>query len=357
MASASVLTFEQTILLKSRFVITSLVLFVAAGTLVLDSCRKTPVAEPTFIGFNTPNGFPQPVYDFSNNPLTEEGFRLGKKIFFDHHLSVDGHVSCGSCHQPLAAFTTFEHDRSHGVNNTHTLRNAPGIFNMAWYREFKQDGSAGSLHEVYREHFTSPTGMGQIMSRIIEQLRHEEYRILFRDAFGDGRVTEERIYKALDQYVLSLVSSNSKYDQVKRGEARFTAQEAAGYATFRAKCGTCHAEPLFTDLSYRNVGLEIDPQLADYGRMLVSGNPADSLKFRVPSLRNAEFTSYYGHDGRMSFFRMMLQHYRFGVNGSPTLDPLLANGMQLTNEEEDQIVAFVRTLSDSAFLNNPRWRE
>lgn len=351
------LTLEQTILLKSRFVILLFVLFVTAGSLLLDGCRKLDIAQPTPRSFTVPEGFPQPVYNFTNNPLTEEGFRLGKRLFFDHHLSVDGHVSCGSCHQPLAAFTTFEHDRSHGANNTHTLRNAPGIFNLAWYREFNQDGSAKSLYEVYRKHFTSPTEMGETITRLIEKLRHEEYRILFRDAFGDGKVTEERIYKALDQYVLSLVSADSKFDKVKRGEAQFTAQEAAGYAVFQAKCGICHTEPLFTDFSYRNTGLEVDPQLKDYGRMLVTGNRADSLKFRVPSLRNAEFTSYYGHDGRLSFFRMMLQHYRFGVNGSATLDPLLSNGIQLTNAEEDQIVAFIRTLSDSAFLNNPKWKE
>ncbi|MDQ3278572.1 MAG: cytochrome-c peroxidase [Bacteroidota bacterium] len=343
--------------MKSRIVILSFILLVAAASLLLDSCRKLDIPDPSPIGFSVPEGFPQPAYNFSANPLTEEGFRLGKRLFFDHHLSVDGHISCGSCHQPLAAFTTFEHDRSHGVNNTHTLRNAPGIFNMAWYREFNQDGSANSLHQVYREHFTSPTAMGETMSRIIEKLRHEEYRILFRDAFGDGRVTEERIYKALDQYVLSLVSANTKYDKVKRGETSFTTQEAAGYAVFQAKCATCHKEPFFTDFSYRNTGLDVDPQLADFGRMRVTGNQSDSLKFRVPSLRNAEFTSYYGHDGRMSFFRRMLQHYRFGVKGSPTLDPLLTNGIQLTNEEEDQIVAFIRTLSDTEFLNNPRFRE
>ncbi len=330
---------------------------VAGSSLLLDSCRKLDIADPTPLAFSIPNGFPQPVYNFAANPLTKEGFRLGKRLFFDHHLSVDGHVSCGSCHQPLAAFTTYEHDRSHGVNNTHTLRNAPGIFNMAWYKEFFQDGSAKSLHDVYRQHFTSPTEMGASMSRVIEKLRHEDYRVLFRDAFGDGKVTEERIYKALDQYVLSLVSAGSKYDKVKGVEAQFTAQEAAGYAVFQSKCATCHTEPLFTDFSYRNIGLEVDPFLKDYGRMLVTGNRSDSLKFRVPSLRNAEFTSYYTHDGRLSFFRMMMLHYRFGVNGGPTLDPLLANGIQLTNAEEDQIVAFIRTLSDSAFLNNPEWRE
>ncbi len=344
--------------MKSQLAILLLVVFVAAGSLLLDGCRKTPVPETTPVAFVNPSGFPQPAYNFAANPLTEQGFQLGKRLFFDHHLSADGHVSCGSCHQPLAAFTTFEHDRSHGVNNTHTLRNAPGIFNLAWYREFNQDGSAPNLATVYRNHFTSATEMGTTVQKVVAHLNMDTaYRRLFRAAFGSEYVSEDRVFRALDQYVVSLVSANARYDKVRRGEASFTADENAGYAVFKAKCNTCHQEPLFTDFSYRNTGLEIDAALQDYGRMLVTGNRADSLRFRVPSLRNAEFTSYYGHDGRMNFFRTMIQHYRVGVNGSPTLDPLLANGIALTDTEVDQVVAFIRTLSDTAFLHNPRLRE
>lgn len=344
--------------MKSRLVIFSIILFVATGSVLLGSCRKTPVAETTLVPFVTPPGFPQPTYNFMANPISEEGFQLGKRLFFDHHLSADGHVSCGSCHQPLAAFTTFEHDRSHGINNTHTLRNAPGIFNMAWYSKFYWDGSAPNLETVYRNHITSPTDMGTTVNAVLEKIRMDTvYRRLFRAAFGSEMVSEGRLFKAFDQYVVSLVSANAKYDKVRRGEAAFDAAESAGYAIFKTKCATCHAEPLFTDFSYRNVGLEVDGALNDFGRMRVTGNRADSLKFRVPSLRNAEVTSYHAHDGRFSFFRMMLQHYRFGVNGSPTLDPQLANGITLTNIEADQVVAFIRTLNDTAFVNNPRFRE
>lgn len=343
--------------MKSRTVILLLLLAVTTGSLLLDSCRKT-TTETTAIPFVPPPGFPQPAYNFAVNPLTEEGFRLGKKLFFDGRLSIDHQHSCASCHQPVAAFTTFEHDRSHGVNNTHTLRNAPGLFNLAWYPAFNQDGSAPDLATVYRNHLTSATAMGETVSNVLNKLKADSvYPSLFRAAFGNNTVNEDRMYKALDQFVLSLVSANSKYDRVQKGEASFSSQEQQGYTLFKANCASCHAAPLFTDFSYRNVGLEVDPQLNDFGRMRVTGNRADSLKFRVPSLRNADFTSYYTHDGRLSIFRMMIEHYRFSVNGSPTLDPLLANGIQLTNTEEDALVAFIRTLSDTAFLNNPRFRE
>lgn len=343
--------------MKSGIIIASFILFVA-GSLLLDGCRKSPADNTTPLPFDVPPGFPQPVYNLATNPLTEEGFQLGKKLFFDRRLSVDGRTPCGSCHQPLAAFTTFEHDRSHGVNNTHTLRNAPGLSNLAWYSEFFQDGSAATLEAVYRKHITEPTNMGETVTNAVTKISNDAtYKTMFRTLFGDEKITEDRIYKALNQYVLSLVSARSKYDKVLKGEATFDSQEAAGYNLFKAKCATCHTEPLFTDFTYRNTGLEVDNALADFGRMRVTGNRVDSLKFRVPSLRNAEATSYYGHDGRMSFFRMMIQHYRTSVVKSPTLDPLLSNGIQLTNAEADQVVAFVRTLTDTAFINNPRFRE
>lgn len=343
--------------MKSRFVILLLVLFVAVGSLLLDSCRKTAV-ETTVIPFAIPTGFPQPVHNFTTNPLTEEGFQLGKKLFYDLRFGVDNRYACASCHQPVAAFTTFEHDRNHGVNNSHTLRNAPGLFNLAWYTTYNQDGSAPNLETVYRNHITNPLELGETVTSVVNKIKGDDaYKPLFRAAFGDETITEDRMYKALNQFVLSLVSANSKYDKMKRGEASFNVQEQEGYTLFKTKCAACHAEPLFTDFSYRNIGLEVDPQLNDYGRMRVTNNPTDSLKFRVPSLRNAELTSYYMHDGRINVIRSVIEHYRFAVNGSPTLDPLLTNGIQLTDAEEDALVAFIRTLSDSTFLNNTRFRE
>lgn len=343
--------------MKPKFVIAALVFFVAGGSLLLNGCRKSR-AETTATPFNVPTGFPQPVYNFTLNPLTEEGFQLGKKLFFDIRLSVDNQHACASCHQPVAAFTTFEHDRSHGVNGSHTLRNAPGLFNLAWYSAFNQDGSASNLETVYRNHFTNPVEMGETVANVLTKINSDNaYKPLFRAAFGDDKITEDRVYKGLNGFVLSLVSADTKYDKMKKGEASFDAQEQDGYVVFKAKCATCHQEPLFTDFSYRNIGLEVDPELNDYGRMRVTGSRADSLKFRVPSLRNAEFTSYYTHDGRINTFRTLIEHYRVGVNGSPTLDPLLTNGIELNTAEEDALVAFIRTLSDSTFLNNTRFRE
>jgi len=344
--------------LKRWLFIFTLVLLVITGSWLLNSCKKQTFLVGTPLQFVNPPGFPQPTYNFAGNPLSEEGFQLGKKLFFDGRLSSTGSVYCGSCHQPVAAFTTFDHDRSHGINGNHTLRNAPGIFNMAWFPYFNQDGSTNSLWKVYENHITKPTEMGETIANVINKLQPDTaYKRMFHAAFGSETITADRMYKALDQFVVSLVSAGSKYDKVMQGQTSFTPEEQGGYAVFQSKCSTCHKGILFTDFSFRNVGLEVDPGLNDYGRMRVTGRTSDSIKFRVPSLRNLEFTSYYMHDGRINFPRNVLKFYETGVNQSATLDPLLTSGISLTQTEEDILVDFLRTLSDSTFLNNPRFRQ
>lgn len=344
--------------MKRLSIILAPILFILAGSCFLDSCKKHSFVVNTPIQFVNPPGFPQPTYNFSANPLSEEGFQLGKKLFFEKKLSSTGTVFCGSCHQPVAAFTTFEHDRSHGVNGNHTLRNAPGIFNMAWFPFFNQDGSTNSLWKVYENHINNPKEMGETVDNVVSKLQADtSYKRMFRKAFGSETITSERLYKAIDQFVVSLVSAGSKYDKVTQGQASFTSQEQSGYSVFQSKCAGCHSGILFTDFSFRNIGLEVDPALNDFGRMRVTGNHSDSIKFRVPSLRNLEFTSYYMHDGRINFPRNVLKFYETGINQSSTLDPLLTNGISLTQSEEDNLVEFLRALSDSTFLNNPRFRQ
>jgi cytochrome c peroxidase len=198
--------------------------------------------------------------------------------------------------------------------------------------------------------------MAETMPGIIAKLEQDaKYKQLFKSAYGDEQVTGDRILNSLTQFVLTIVTADSKYDRVKKGTASFTPQEQSGYQVFQAKCATCHTEPLFTDFTYRNIGLPIDPILNDFGRLRVTHNSADSLKFRVPTLRNVELTSYYTHDGRSGTMRNMVEHYRSRVQQGPTLDPLLKNGIAMTDTELNNILAFLRTLSDSSILNNPKF--
>ncbi|RYZ24321.1 MAG: cytochrome-c peroxidase [Chitinophagaceae bacterium] len=330
---------------------------IAAGALV-SSCGKNRALSFTPVPFVVPPGFPPPAYDFQADPITEEGFQLGKKLFYEGRLSADGAHSCNSCHQQPAAFTTYQHDRSHGYGNSHTLRNAPGLANLAWFRSYFLDGQYDDLRSVVTRHISHPQEMGSSMDAAAARLSGDaEYANLFRAAYGNAEPTGPRIADALRQFLLSLVVADSKYDRVRRGAATFDAQEAAGYAIFRAKCTSCHSEPLLSGNRFYNIGLPIDPSLRDYGRMRVTGDPDDSLKFRIPDLHNLPLTSYYAHDGRFSDMRLHIRHYSNGVQAGPTTDPLVAGGIPLSTTEEDRLIDFLNTLTDTAFMNNPRFKQ
>lgn len=312
--------------------------------------------KPTPVAFNIPKGWPQPVYDFSQNPLTEEGVALGMKLFYDERLSRDGTLSCASCHQQFAAFATFDHPLSHGIDNQFTKRNTPGLFNLAWRKEFMYDGSIMHLDAQPLAPLTAANEMGETVSNVIAKIKADkEYRSMFKAAFGDATINTQRMTKALSQFMLTMVSSNSKYDKVMRGEAVFTYLENEGYKTFKQKCASCHTEPFFTDFSYRNTGLALDTFLLDYGRMTIAGNASDSLKFMVPSLRNVRLTYPYMHDGRFYSLYDVLEHYNSRVSDGPTTDSLVRNKIPLKSYEVTRLLSFLYTLTDSTFIKDPRF--
>ena len=325
----------------------------------LGSCKKdnnpnnlSPVQQ------EIPDGFPDPAYYFTDNPLTKEGIELGRKLFYDGRLSVDGVHPCASCHQQIAAFGTYEHDRSHGVYSSHTLRNAPVLFNLAWQKSLHWDGEFNSLIAEAAQPINGHTEMGESFNSVINKLRQDpEYRKMFRKVFRTDFISAGDMLKALSQFTGSLVSANSKYDRVKKGTDQFTSLEQEGYSLFQTHCQGCHPEPMFTDYSFRNIGLPVDPVLNDYGRMRITHLPEDSLKFRVPTLRNVYISSNYMHDGRFATLGQCINHYRTGIQQSPNLDPLLKDGITLTNTEATNIGLFLRTLTDSGFLKDPRFSQ
>jgi cytochrome c peroxidase len=340
-----------------RLIILIFFLILSTGYL-MTACRKGQEDIPgkTPIAFPVPPGFPSPVYDFNNNPLTEEGFQLGKTLFYDGRLSKDGHIACASCHQQIAVFGTYDHDLSHGYSDKHTIRNAPGLFNLAWRNEFHMDGKYRSLEDECLQPMQAPNEMAEELGNILTRLRRDgHYRELFNKSFGSTEITIERMQKALAQFTVSMVTANSKYDQVKRGENTFTDYEQRGYALFRTNCAACHPEPMFTDNTYRNTGLPVNAALKDKGRMEVTGKREDSLKFRVPSLRNISITFPYMHDGRFASLAACLEHYGSGIQPGPTLDPILQNSIRLTPAEKLDLVAFLRALTDSTLVNDHRY--
>lgn len=310
--------------------------------------------KPTPVRFRVPKGWPQPVYDFKANPLTKEGIELGRQLFYDTRLSKDGSISCGTCHQQFGAFNTYDHNLSHGFNNALTTRNAPGLFNLTWQKELMWDGGINHLDLQPLAPITAENEMAESIANVIKKIQAEkEYRKLFKAAFGDETVNTQRMTKALSQFLLTFISSNSKYDHVKMELDTFILPEKLGYEIFQKKCVSCHTEPFFTDYSYRNIGMPVDPFLKDLGRMKITNESSDSLKFRVPSLRNVMRTFPYGHDGRFFSVLSIMEHYRKNMVVAATTDSLLKNRLPLSNFEIGQLTAFLYTLTDSSFLHNP----
>lgn len=317
------------------------------------------VLHESDVRFRVPQGFPAPAYDFSLNPTTLDGFKLGRKLFYDPILSRDNSTSCGSCHQQFVAFAHSEHQVSHGVGGLLGTRNAPGLWNLAWSNSFMWDGGVSHIELQPLAPIANPVEMDESIANVIAKLNaSSQYRQLFTSAFGSDTITTQRILMAITQFQGLMISDNSKYDQVQRGEATFTQQEQFGLATFRSKCVSCHTEPLFTDRSFHNNGLRPEPTIMDAGRMLITADPNDSMKFKTPSLRNIALTGPYMHDGRFLTLSQCLDHYSNGnLYQSATLDPQLASGIPLSAQEKSDLLAFLATLTDYSFIADPKFKE
>jgi cytochrome c peroxidase len=303
--------------------------------------------------FKTPPNWPKPIYDFEKNPLTAKKIDLGRILFYDPILSQNNTISCASCHSPYSAFTHIDHDLSHGINDRIGIRNSPALMNLAWQPVFMWDGAVNHLDVQALAPISHPDEMGEKIENVILKLqRSKNYPLLFLKAFDDSNITGEHILKALSQFMLTLISANSKYDSVMRKQTKFTLQEENGYKLFQKNCASCHKEPLFSNFNFENNGLPVDTTLKDYGRMKITKNKMDSLKFKVPTLRNIEFSFPYMHDGRFKRLSEVLKHYTTGIQKSATLSKNLDAPIILTSNEKVDLIAFLLTLTDKAFIYN-----
>lgn len=303
---------------------------------------------------NYPSHFPKPVYDFKKNPLSKEKVELGRVLFFDPIVSKDNSISCASCHSSYNAFAHTDHDLSHGIGDSIGNRNAPALFNLAWQSSFMWDGAVNHLDVQALAPITHPKEMGEDLETVVKKLQTSKiYPKLFFKAFKDSIITGEKVLKSLSQFQLTLISANSKYDKVIEGKEEFSEQELKGYELFKTNCNSCHTEPLFSNYIFANNGLKVDSTLNDYGKWMITKKSSDSLKFKIPSLRNLSYTFPYMHDGRFKKLNQVLNHYTKEIVDSPTLAPELKNGIKLTSNEKADLIAFLITLNDKSFVFNP----
>lgn len=316
-------------------------------------CSFMPMKQVLFI---VPQGWPEPVYDFSKNPLQTAKVELGRALFYDPVLSRNNTISCVSCHSPYNAFAHVDHDLSHGINDSIGTRNAPALMNLAWSRLFMWDGAINHLDVQSLAPISHPNEMDESIANVVVKLQQSViYPTLFYKAFGDSVITGEHTLKAIAQFMLALQSNNARYDSVMRHETEFNVQEENGYKLFQQNCASCHTEPLFTNHEFENNGLTVDTTLNDIGRMKITRNSNDSLKFKVPTLRNIEFSYPYMHDGRFKRLSDVLKHYSSGIAHQPTLSKQLQTPIVLSSNEKVDLTAFLLTLTDRSFLFSPKY--
>ncbi|MBL4708571.1 MAG: c-type cytochrome [Flavobacteriales bacterium] len=302
-----------------------------------------------------PNYFPKPEYNFRNNPLDSSKVELGRLLFFDPILSKDNSISCASCHSPYNAFAHTDHDLSHGIYDQIGTRNAPALFNLAWQKTFMWDGAINHLDMQALAPISDSTEMGETIVHVIEKLSQKKlYKESFFLTYQDSIITGEKLLKALSQFQLSLVSSNSKYDRVRKQETEFTKQETKGYHLFQQHCNSCHAEPLFSNYQFSKNELPLDSGLNDFGRFKVTQQEEDRFKFKVPTLRNLSFTFPYMHDGRFKKLNKVLNHYTSeSIKAQFKKDPK-KKVIELSEDEKVDLISFLLTLNDKSFVFNSK---
>jgi cytochrome c peroxidase len=297
--------------------------------------------------FGKPKPWPKPLYPISSNKSNQKIIHLGRFLFYDPILSADSSISCSSCHLNYSGFTHVDHALSHGIHDNIGFRNSIALMNLAWNSTLMWDGSQTNLEAQIWAPITDSNEMGNSIEQALSKLnRTERYRKLFKETFGTDSILMKHVGQALAQFELQLVSKNSKYDRVLWGKETFTEKEIKGYQIFLKNCNKCHQEPLFTKNEFANNQIPLNPSLVDEGRFRVTQDPKDKNLFKIPTLRNIEFTFPYMHDGRFQTLAQVIQHY--SAHSTIVEKPFSSNEMKELN-------TFLLTLSDHEFLFNPNY--
>ncbi len=327
--------------------------------------------SPTSFDLKIPPNFPKMDIP-ADNPLTTEGVELGRRLFYDPILSRDSTQSCSSCHLAVGSFTDNK-AVSKGVDGLNGTRSAMSLENIGFVNKgLFWDGRVKTLEEQALLPVEDPIEMHNIWEKAVAKLKaHSDYPTRFRKAFGiasKNDLTKELTVKALAQFERTLISGNAKFDKIFRREDFFTDDELSGYELFfnasgapDAQCGHCHTSPFMNNNDYFNNGLDSAKTLDDFkdkGRGKFTGKQFDNGKFRAPTLRNIEFTAPYMHDGRFKTLDEVMEHYASGGHYADNVDPFIPQIKQikLTTKQKQQILLFLKTLTDKDFMNNPAFQ-
>lgn len=297
-------------------------------------------------------------------PVTRDGFSpeqidLGRYLFFDPVLSIDGSLSCASCHDPDKGFSDGL-TRSIGMGGREVARSAPSLWNVGFLNKYFWDGRAHSLEEQMQGPLYADNEMGNSPENLLKTLNAiSAYRHLFSVAFGTDQITLEHIYTALAAFEGSLISLNSRYDRYAHGHhAALSDQEIEGLNVFRsfvARCAECHTPPLFTNQQIAVIGTpEPEGRPRDIGAEALEGDASRRGGFKVPTLRNIVKTAPYMHSGRFNTLREAASFYNEGRGHAVPQGEKLhihwhIHEPNLTDVELDRIVDFLAALTDESF--------
>lgn len=336
-------------------------------------CKTPPGA--TALEIDIPPFFP-PMDIPPDNPTTVEGAELGRLLFWEKGLSADSTQSCGSCHLPAFSFAD-PNPVSTGITGAQGTRNAMALVNMGWAQRFFWDGRAATLEEQVLEPIPHPDEMNLPWPEAVARLEADSgYADRFQVAFAGEAISPETVSKAIAQFLRTMVAADSKFDQWRRGQAQLTDLEFQGYEIFNREggdpeivqggqfggdCFHCHGEAglQFTDYLFHNNGLD-STFAADPGLAGITGIALDSGRFRTPTLRNVALSPPYMHDGRFNTLEEVIDHYDSGGHPSATIDPFMkysSGGLMLQPQQKEALLAFLHTLTDTAFASNPAFSD
>ncbi len=322
-----------------------------------------------------PANFP-PMTIPSDNPMTEEGVRLGRYLFYEERLSGNNTQSCSSCHAQAFAFSDHGNRFSTGIDGVAGTRSSMVLQNLGWETRFFWDGRSMTLEEQILQPVENPIEMHETWPNAVAKLQADPgYVSLFQGAFGSTTIDRYKAAKAIAQFLRTMISGNSRFDQFQRGEIVLSPEEQLGFQLTQQEggdpnlglggqwggdCFHCHPHggARFTDGLFRNNGL--DSVFDDPGLGGITGNAYEMGLFKTPSLRNVAVSGPYMHDGRFEVLEEVIEHYNSGGTPSPTISPFMKftqGGLSLTPEKKAQLLAFLHTLTDNEFLTNPAFSD
>lgn len=324
-------------------------------SLLLSSCNKDVYNSNDFDSL--PEGFPLRNIPL-DNLLTKDRVALGKILFYDPIFSRDSSLSCSTCHNPLLAFTDGL-PTSKGIDNQHTLRNSPSLANVAYHPYYLREGGVPTLEQQILVPIQEHPEFDNNILIIAEKLQTRK-DIVDLSMKAYGRLPDPYVItRSISAFERTIISGNSAYDEfsIQHNQNALSESQVRGLLLFysdRLSCSKCHGGFNFTDYTFKNNGLSVD--YADNGRERLTGKEEDRALFKVPSLRNVEITGPYMHDGSIKTLQEVIEHYNSGGKNHPHKSELV-KALYLSPQEKEDLLNFLRSLTDFTFIKEKKYRK